>query len=315
MKKLTIIMPCLNEGEEVRNTIESIYETFDSKQIQIIVIDDYSDNTVSLDGIKDFKDVIKIRNKQRQGVDKCRQMGGEMTQTPYLFIIDAHLRFVKDKWLEKIEECLEREPQTVFCTTCLGLGYGTMDLNKVKGKYYGANILFLDPNAPKSRESRECLECKWKKKEDQIEYIVPSILGASYFMRKDWFDYIGGFRGLEMWGSSEILISLKSWMAGGKCKIRTDLEIGHKFRSNSPFTTFISFLYYNKIYICDVLDFPKELKDKILNALPHNVNYKKAIELAEKNKEEIEKEKEYYRSIFKKDIYQVCEELNIKIPD
>jgi len=312
MKKLTIIIPYLNEEEsDLWGTLDSIYENFDSNLIDIICIDDNSDQHIDL---SKYKDVLCIKNSRRMGVDWCRDKGAEIAETPYLFILDAHMKLVKNDWLGIIEDCLEREPNSLFCAVSLGLGYGTMDLSKHKGKYHGASILLLDPNSPQSRESRECLEPKWKSKEDKIEYEIPCILGANYYMTKKWFDYIHGFKGLRMWGSSEVLISLKSWMAGGQCKIRTDLEIGHKFRSNSPFSTSIHFLYANKIYICEVLNFPLELKEKILNALPYDINYRKAQQLIKDSMEEINKEKEYFQGIFTKDIYTVCKELNIEIP-
>lgn len=312
-KKLSIIVPYLNETkEDVINTINSVNENIDPDLTEIIAIDDKSDIKIDL---SNYKNVRQFRNKERKGVDWCRQMGGEIAKTPYLLILDAHMKLVKNNWLEIIEGCLKREPKSIFCTTCVGLGYGTMDLSKHKGKYYGADILLLDPTAPKSRESRECLEPKWRNKEDKIEYQIPCVLGANYYLTKEWFDYIHGFKGLCMWGSSEILVSLKSWMAGGQCKIRTDLELGHKFRSNSPFSTGIHYLYFNKAYICEVLNFPKELKEKILGSLPQNINYKNAMKLIEENKEEINKEKEYYKGIMKYDICEVCKKLNIEIPE
>lgn len=310
-RKLSIIMPYLNELEEdVVNTIKSINENFDSDLIEIIAIDDKSEVQIDL---SDYENVKQFRNDQRMGVDWCRDKGAEVAESPYLFILDAHMKLVKNRWLEIIEDCLKREPKSIFTTTCLGLGYGTMDLSKHKGRYYGADILLLDPTASKSRESRECLEPKWRNKESEIEYRIPCVLGASYYVTKEYFDYLHGFRGLKMWGSSEVLISLKSWMAGGQCRIRTDLEIGHKFRSHSPFVTGILFLYFNKAYMCEVLNFPKELKEKILGSLPQDINYKRALELIKENKDEINKEREYYEGIFKKDIYQVCKELDIKI--
>jgi len=310
--KLSIVMPYLNETEDdVLNTILSINSVFDPSSIEIIVIDDNSQKHIQLDV---FKNVKQFKNEKRMGVDWCRDFGAKMAKSPNLLILDAHMLLVKNNWMEIIEDCLNREPQSVFGTTCLGLGFGNMGLKKNSGKYFGANILLLDPSAPKSRQSRECMEPKWRKKENGVEYQIPCVLGACYFMTHAWFDFIHGFKGLEMWGSSEFLLSLKSWMAGGQCRIRTDLEAGHKFRSNSPFSTGVHFLYANKIYICEILSFPEGLKNKILDSLPKNINYENARKLIEQNRGEINKEKQYYAGIFKKDIYQICKELNIEIP-
>lgn len=309
MKKITIIMPYLNEGEEVINTINSIYETADKSLFNIIAIDDGSKDTYNLSM---YPEVKYVKNHQRIGVDASRQIGIEMAETPYVFVVDSHMRFKNDNWLLKIIDCLDRESNTLWCTTCVGLGYGSMDMAKNKGLYYGADMLLIDAKADPNRVSRECIEPKWASKKEGIEYEVACILGANYGIDKKWFMHIRGLKGLRMWGSSEPFLSMKSWLAGGKCKIRTDIEIGHKFRDNAPYVTPIAPLYANKMYICKSI-FPNELGDRIINCLPKNVNFKMAQEIIEKDKDKIEEDRKYYQSIFKRTIYDYCNEFHISV--
>lgn len=303
-------MPYLNEGDEPRQTINSIYRTAPSELFKIIAIDDGSKEPVSLDG---FDDVQYVRNSQRIGVDGSRQKGAEMADTPYIFIIDAHMRFKNDRWLERVIDCIEREPETAWCTTCLGLGYGSMDMNRHKGKYYAADMLFVDANANPNRPAREVLEPKWASVKGNGEYEVPCILGANYGFSKKWFDHIRGLKGLQMWGTSEPFLSMKTWMAGGKCKIATDIEIGHKFRSNAPYATGISFLVYNKIFLCKTI-LPEELGEKLISYLPQDRNFHNAMKNIEANKETIEENKKYYKGIFKNSIQDYCHKFNIGLP-
>ena len=51
MKKLTIVMPFLNEENEPLETIKSIYETAPRELFKIIVIDDCSKNVKTCEGI------------------------------------------------------------------------------------------------------------------------------------------------------------------------------------------------------------------------------------------------------------------------
>lgn len=310
MKDITIIMPFLNEEEEPRETIKSIYNTAPSKLFKVLAIDDASTKKISLDG---FEDVTLIRNKTRMGVDGCRQLGADMVDTPYLFILDAHMRFKKDNWMEKIIDYLKREPETAWCTTCLGLGYGTMDINNHKGQYYAADMLFVDKDAKPDRPAREVLEPKWAPKRGDGEWEVPCILGANYGFSKKWFDYIRGLRGLQMWGTSEPFLSLKTYMAGGSCKITSDIEIGHKFRSNAPYVTGISYLVYNKIFLCKTI-FPEDLSDKLIRYMPKDINYEKAMKDIDRDKDLIRENREYYRGIFKSDVYSYCTKFNIHLP-
>ena len=312
-KQMTIVIPYLNEPDnEVYNTVKSIYETSDPSLFRIIVIDDNSDEKYCVN-LSEFKEVYQIRNKDRMGVDACRQLGGSLCDTENLLILDSHMRFVNgSNWLNKMIRACKQEPDTIFCSTSLGLGYGNMDVAKHCGKYYAADLMFFDKNANPNRPSRECLEPKWRGKENGETYSVPCVLGAVYFMTKKRFDLIHGFDGLKMWGSSETWISLKNFMSGGMNKIHTGIEVGHRYRDNSPFSTSIYFLYYNKIYICKTI-LPVELGDRIINCLPNDANFERAMKEIERDKNKIEAEKKYFDSFFTKSIYDYCREFNLDI--
>jgi len=310
MKKITIVMPFLNEEEEPLQTLKSIRNTAPDDLYEVIAIDDGSIAPPDLQG---FPGVKYVKNTKRLGVDGSRQLGVNLAETPFIFIIDAHMRFKNDKWMERLLECMEREPYTAWCTTCVALGYGTMDMDPNKGKYYGANMLFIDPNAKKGRPAREILEPKWASKKNNVEYDIPCILGANYGFSKQWFNYIKGLYGLKMWGTSEPFLSIKTWLAGGKCKIRTDIEIGHKFRKNAPYRTGVSDLVYNKIFLCKTI-LPKELGETLIECMPKDINYKKAIKSINGQFEAIESYRKYYNGIFKNTIYEYCQKFDIQLP-
>ena len=312
MKKISIIMPYLNEEKEPLETVKSIYDTASSDLFKIIVIDDAS-KCLPLD-FGQFKNVRYVRNAERKGVDGCRHLGAKLADTSYLFFLDSHMRFKNDNWLDKMIACLEREPETAWCTVCLALGFEDNDVYAAKSRYYGANMLFVNPNARRDRPAREVLEPKWASKRNELEYEIPCILGANYAFSKKWFDYIRGLKGLKGWGSSEPFLSMKTWMAGGKCKIRADVEIGHKFRNNAPYVTKISQLVYNKIFMCKTI-FPTELGDKLTGYLPQDRNFKEAMNMINEDTEIIKEDRQYYHQIFKKSIYEYCEKFKIAIPE
>jgi len=309
MKEITIIIPFLNEKEEIQNTIDSIYQTANSDLFDIIAIDDCS--TIN-SPVTSRPEIQIIKNKTRLGVDGCRQLGVSLAKTPYIVIIDAHMRF-NPKWLEKLLICLKKEPHTIWCTTCLGLGYGDMNINKPNGKYYGADFLLINPNSSPDRPAREILEPKWKKKVQDGEYEIPCVLGANYGFSKDWFNYIMGFSGLQMWGSSEPFLSIKSWLAGGCCKITTDIEIGHGFRSNAPYTTNIWHLIYNKLFMCKTI-FNNEFSDKMLKYFNNDCNFGFTMKEINKNSHIIKENQLYYNNIFQYSFYDYCDYFKIELP-
>jgi len=223
------------------------------------------------------------------------------------------MRFKKDNWASKMIDYIDHNPKTLWATVCLGLGYGTTDINNHKGRYYGADMLFVNKNAKPDRPSRDCLEPKWATEKEGREYDIQCVLGANYFFSKKWFNHIGGLKGLRDWGTSEPFLSTKSYMAGGDCKLTKDIEIGHVFRSNAPYTTKISSLVYNKLFMCKTM-FPDELTDKLIGYLPKNTNFEKAMKMIEQNEDEIKESKEYYQSIFTQSIYDYCNRFNINLP-
>lgn len=83
------------------------------------------------------------------------------------------------------------------------------------GFYYGANILLYN------HSYRDVIVSKWASKPTIIGekdyYEIPCVLGANYGISLNWFKTLKGFEGLKMWGSLEPFLSLKSWLAGGKC--------------------------------------------------------------------------------------------------
>lgn len=309
MKKLTIIMPFLNEKEEPRLTIESIYKSIDPNLIDIIAIDDNSSEKSILSPNKNIRHVI---NKERIGVNGCLHFGINEAQTPYILIIDAHMRFPYG-WYDKLIECIEREPNTAWCTSCMQLGYGNMDLNRTTIEYTGATLLLVDKNGNPERPAREILEPKWIPKKQEMEYEIPCILGANYFFSKKWLMHINGLEGLKTWGTEEPFLSLKTWLAGGKCKITRNIRIGHKFRDNAPYSTHIWSMIYNKIYLCKTI-LPEDLSNKLIGFMPQDSNFKLAMVEIGKNKESIEKQKSYYNSILKVDIKEFCDKFSIQMP-
>ena len=309
MKKLAVIMPYLNEEDEVVETIKSINSTSDPNLVEIIAIDDCSSKKIDLSS---FRNVRKIRNETRMGVDFSRQLGVELSQSKYCLIIDGHMRFRTDNWSDKMFKYIDDNPETLWCTVCLGLGYGTMDINKHMGKYFAADLKMVT-DEEKNRPCRNIIEPKWAIPKDPTEYDVACVLGANYFFDKKWFDYIRGLKGLQMWGTSEPFLSMKTWMAGGKCKITKDIEIGHKFRDNAPYATGVSFLVYNKIFLCKTI-LPDDISGKLIERMPHDANFMEASKKIEQDKAIISEHKAYYQSIFKHSIYDYCSQFNIALP-
>lgn len=103
MKKLTVIIPFLNEGEEVQNTVESIM-THGGDQTEIILINDASTDGYHYKGVAEDYGACYIEHARRQGVAASRDEGVERCTTPYFLLLDGHMRFMMCYGLHGLSE-------------------------------------------------------------------------------------------------------------------------------------------------------------------------------------------------------------------
>jgi len=303
---LSIIITSLNEKPQILNqTIRSILDT-SPEDIEIIVIDDCSDTPVNLE--YKGKNIKFERNKFRLGAAQSKHNGVTLSSKPYVFLTDAHVLFVPG-WHEETLKTLENKPNSLFCGTCLGLSEGKFDLNQANGAYVGARLFLYDKN------DKQILDGKWiNNRKDENNYEISCVMGANYFMHKSHFFKIRGFSELRAWGSEEPCLSLKTWLSGGEVRLNKDVKIGHMFRDSAPYITNIKEILYNKIRMSKSF-FDKEFSDKLISKIPDDINKKSALELVGREHKIIEEHKNYYKSIFVRDINWLCEKFKIEIPE
>lgn len=299
---MSVIMAYLDEGDEPLETVNSIFETTPPGFVEIIAIDDCSGQEKSAD-ISGIPGVRVFRNEKRKGLFACKDFAVEQARAPYLMIIDAHMRFKPDYWATKMMFALRARPETAFCTTCLGLGWKggktpdeprKRDINTPNGRYHGATLVIKRPKRRKGA-GMEFIEPKWQGRETELIYDLPCILGANYGITRAWWQKIRGLKGLRMWGGQEAFLSLKTWQAGGRCAIIRDIEIGHLFRSRTPYVASYESIWYNKMRMAlSVL--PRPIGDPIHRKIA--ADHPKAAREIEADMDEITADREYYDSIF-----------------
>jgi len=236
---LTVVISSINECEQIRETVKSIQETSDA---QIIVIDD-----CSYPKVPKMQGVRLLRNNLRKGRPANMDRGVELARTPFIFLANARMRFKKG-W-DKVVEQLKKEPETIFCTTSVCLDYKNLDMNTDK-KRYGAEIHYCYRDILKGNQ---ILEPRWLPPKEEDIYEVPCVLGANYFITKKWYKHLKGFEGLQTWGGMDVFLSLKSWMAGGACKIIKSIEIGNIYRDEIfpdkyKYTFIVDDKYWNQVF-------------------------------------------------------------------
>lgn len=298
--KLGVVIPVLNDNEEIVETVKSIRATSPEAEVEVIVIDDQSTIPVS-----SIPGAIVRRTDRRIGPGAARHMGVEMAQAPYILLLDSHMRF-EPGWYEKAMSRIVGRPKTMHNAACLGLDANCMDLAKHKGAYLGADLVFED-------SQHRIFEGVWTNDKGGDDYELSCVMGANYFIPRDFFLHIGGLAGNRMWGSEEPFLSLKVWLAGGEIRLMREVRIGHKFRNTAPYATPVLFMSYNKLRFM-YITLPPALFEYLAKKLEGQDGYWEAQAQFEKDKAEIEAERADFQRKAIRSVEWLCEKFNINNP-
>lgn len=298
---LTVVIPFLNEKEEVENTVREIRRTVGDR-VDIIVINDCSYDRYPYGEKLLCYNVNYLFNTQRKGVAASRDYGVQICKTPYFLLLDAHMRFEGGEWSESIVKELKNNDRQLLCCQTKPLykdkETGCLIASKESSKTYGAYSPF--------QVGSDWPDIKWNFKEfypHERKEEIAIVLGAGYAASKRYWTYLRGLEGLQFYGSDEAYISYKVWMEGGECILLKDVVIGHIYRTSAPYKIQNKHSIYNQLLIARLL-FPQSL---FCQALAYSCGNNKrivfnALELLSQKAEWVEDTRTYYKSIFTKDI-------------
>lgn len=295
---LTIIIPFLNEGEEIARTVSSVRETTKGN-VNIILINDCSFDNYDYRSIAKTFDCEYIYHSVRNGVAGSRNEGVERCQTPFFILLDGHMRFYEQGWNCRLEELLKQYPRTVLCgrSKVLRINENNEVVDTIEPNTYGAFIeLYV----------RKMFSAAWSFYDYQAFTNlseIPCILGAAYAMSKSYWQLLRGVEGLLTYGSDEELLSMKVWREGGKCLLIKDWVVGHIYRDQFPYQIYDKEILYNKLYVMELM-FPNKEKSLIFSQMKKALGdaFTDAYTLLKQNYKQVSEMKEYLQRIENRNI-------------
>ena len=90
---ISVIIPCFNSGSTIQKTIDSLRNQ-SWKNLEIIIINDGSDDDFTIRKLSSFKKDIKVITQINLGLPAARNKGFSLAKGKYIFPLDA------DDWLE-----------------------------------------------------------------------------------------------------------------------------------------------------------------------------------------------------------------------
>lgn len=216
-KKVSFIVPSLNEGDNLRKTLQSLQDTT-ACDYEIIVVDNGS-----TDGSSDFIEhenghscVRLFKIGRRLGVARARNFGAEQAAGSVVVFVDAHIHFHRG-WMLPLLDALAREEVGIVAPGVSAWGNAT-------AKGFGMCW----------RNVR--LDVEWLRRQSAEPYVVPMVPGLCVAMRQDFFREVGGFdAGMVNYGSEDLEICLRSWLLGYEVVMVPQVEVSHLFRPRHPY--------------------------------------------------------------------------------
>ena len=318
---LSIIITSHNDPEQTALTMASIRETAPS-HVEVVIVDDCSATPLH-HYIKPNEQTKLIRNHHRCGCGPSRHIGALNAGGEWLLICDSHMRFTPG-WFE----AWNRYPvgpdseRMVFCATCLGLDSEHMDVNNPVGEYHGATLSLYGPDRNDPKGPMQVFEAVWwlESSDPDDGRELAAIMGACYFVSRDWFLFLSPTRYLRTWGCDEQMISLKSWLAGGSVRLAKSVKIGHKFLIKgkekqcwgAPHGDFV----WNKLFAMNTL-LPPDLAVKLSNLLLSGSatgDNEAAKRLYRDNYHIVATERAMNKTLFTRDFDWYCAKFGIPLP-
>ena len=258
--RLSVVIAFRQEGDEIARTVESIQKTTPNGKVDVILVDDNSEDDYDYGKVADSLGCRYIKLYKTLGPSGARGVGVRAAETENVVIMDGHMRFYDDRWNERVCRHLKDNQNAILCSGTTSVKDGLEDDKK---NDFGAYILFEGTPG-------EEYYPKWSPENDYIDQDnkelsrVPCVLGAFYAFTKNHWNKIGGLEGLSGYGFDEPYMSLKSWLFGGECLVMKDFYVGHLYREKSTAGSSSVDFYANQIFMVNTFT---EDADKRANAL------------------------------------------------
>lgn len=310
--RVSIIIPTHNDFEYLDRVINalirgSLYD-FDG---EIILVNDGSidkDGTALLIQQRyefGFPLVKVIENKKNYGVGYAFDRGVQEASGDILVLTACDVFPRGRSWLTDVVSAVETHPNSIGCATTIKLTPDNLDMTDASERYYGANLIHKYNGFKEEWRSKilrtnghymSILEGQWRHTKDSNEpYEVPCLLGALYFLTKDFYNKIYGFdtekgnewRGHKKYACLEPMLSLKARVYGGTTMLHPNIEVGHVFNRKIEGARSKDYQYWNKLWCAETM-FSEEARQSLYSHLKFEHNLSVAQQWVKIHKKTIE---------------------------
>jgi GT2 family glycosyltransferase len=212
VKKLSIIIPSLNEDKSVERTVFNINDTIGLDQYEIIIVNSGGTETSEIKNLP----AVFIYEMQRQGAPQARNLGATKASGDILVFADGHTEF-RARWGSKIINALELNERSIITPCITVAGDDNSRGCGFKWSSLAMEIYWLPDLLPNIHE-------------------IPFACSCCMAVEKEMFDEIGRFdSGTRFWGEEDSEISIRAWLMGYRVLCDPSIRVGHVFRASHPY--------------------------------------------------------------------------------
>lgn len=333
---LSVIIAHYQEPEHLVATIRSIRQTAPIENVEIVVVDDggfYPDNKGG-HPVADFskkENIQFIASPSRRGNAFCRTLGAKHATGDWLMFTDAHMVF-EPHWFDRfcVHATADIEPKASE-TTALFCGPYISSREEWEGVrepdvFYGARHYYWERGLSDGRAWDILGVLPLPEPACTVglgSWEVPAVIGANYFVSKEWFKTIGGLPCQCGWSVDEWPLSVKTWLAGGSVRIMPDVRLRHiLYKSGTGADGYgkgmsQAQLLFNKLSVAyQTMPFEQYRRFTMnLPVSPKSPDLREAFDMLEASREQLNYWRAYLRGVFKHDTEWLCDRFNLNNPD
>ncbi|VDP00344.1 unnamed protein product [Soboliphyme baturini] len=240
LPRTSVVIVFHNEAwSPLLRTVHSVVNRTPSKLLlEVVMVDDFSDKEHLKNKLDNYvkqkfgSTVRIIRNRQREGLIRTRNIGAENARGQVVVFLDAHCEVnTFPRWLQQYS----RRTVTVPVIDSIDMnnweyaqqrGYGSKPLYR---GIFEWGLLYKEAEIPKQEEVL---------REHQSEpFRTPTHAGGLFAINRDWFEKLGYYDpGLRIWGGENYDLSFKVWQCGGSVLNVPCSRVGHVYRRAVPYS-------------------------------------------------------------------------------
>lgn len=205
---------------------------------EIVLVDDFSELEHLHEGLDKeikkpyYKGKVKlVRNEQREGLIRARNIGGIAASGEVLVFLDAHCE-VGHNWLPPLLTPIYEDPRTLTAPIVDGISWDTFGINPVyaEGSHsrgiFEWGMLYKESSLPEKEAG--------KRSHHSEPYLSPTHAGGLFAIKRSWFKELGWYDpGLQIWGGENYELSFKLWQCGGRQLWVPCSRVSHVYRGHS----------------------------------------------------------------------------------